>query len=265
MPLIDILSTKPNEYLFLPKDSQWITDSVDQKSDVAAIQKLFEPDWLKAEKMVTKTASGRGLVYFFRAFDEDCVLRHYYRGGLIAKISKDKFIFKKLTETRPFQELTLLARLYAAGLNVPKPIAARLTRSGVNYVADIITGAIPRTQELHQQLQQKPIGQEVWLNIGAVLRKMHNLQACHYDINVKNILLQEPIKTEHSASEDQQVSIHLLDFDGCKLRQGDNWKSANLNRFKRSLEKQKLKYAAYYYEEINWAWIEQGYLEALDT
>jgi 3-deoxy-D-manno-octulosonic acid kinase len=179
MLLIDILSTKPNEYLFLPKDSRWIANSADQQSTVAAIQKLFEPDWLINQNLVNKTASGRGLVYFFNALNENCVLRHYYRGGLMAKVSKDKFLFRQLKSSRPFQELTLLAHLYAAGLNVPKPIAARLRHTSLQYTADIITGAIPRTQELHEQLLHHPIKKSIWIEIGATLRKMHDLQACH--------------------------------------------------------------------------------------
>lgn len=263
MPLIDKLSRSSNEHLFLPTNSQWIANSIDQENDVATIHKLFEPDWLLSENLVFNTASGRGLVYFFKAFGDNCVLRHYYRGGLIAKLSNDKFFFQKLEKSRPFQELSLLASLHNAGLNVPKPLAARLIQNNFSYTADIITAAIPRAHELHKRLLHQALDQQTWMKIGGILRKMHDLDACHYDINVKNVLLQEPNKElnkeQDSNADNQNFDIFLLDFDACKLRQGESWKRDNLNRFKRSLEKQSSKHASYYYNETNWRWLKEGY------
>jgi 3-deoxy-D-manno-octulosonic acid kinase len=80
---------------------------------------------------------------------------------------------------------------------------------------------------------------------------MHDLQACHYDINVKNVLLQE--------DGEQSKTIYLLDFDGCKISNGDTWKNPNMARFKRSLEKQRAKYSPYYYDDDCWESIERGY------
>lgn len=269
MPMINIFPIGENEFILLPKNSTWLSESEAQTADLKAIDKLFNPACLEAENIITKTASGRGLVYFFTALDENCVLRHYYRGGLVAKISNDKFIFQHIEKTRPFRELNLLAKLHAAGLMVAKPIAAKITRHGLSYSADIITGTIEHAQELHEHLMQQPLEETSWKEIGACLRKMHNLQACHFDINVKNILLQASIQSlENNDPDNVQsrseavINIYLLDFDGCKLRKGEHWKSANLNRFKRSLVKQKAKYSPYYYDETCWRWIEEGYCQA---
>lgn len=278
MPVIETFSVGPNEFVLLPKQSTWTPRSETLNSDLNLINKRFDPSWLLAENLITNTASGRGLVYFFSILGENCVLRHYYRGGLIAKVSTDKFIFRHLTQTRPYKELSLLAKLHDAGLNVPKPIAARLKHTRFTYTADITTGTIPRAQELDSHILQQALDASVWHEIGATLRQMHDLQACHYDINVKNVLLQQPEPTlkEELLSEktalvetseqpsvnsggEPQIKVYLLDFDGCKIRSGDAWKSANLARFKRSLEKQRAKFSPYHYDEDCWNSVVQGY------
>jgi 3-deoxy-D-manno-octulosonic acid kinase len=255
MPLIETFPAAVNQFILLPKPSVWLPDGNTDNSRLEVVQKLFDPSYLNSENLITNTASGRGLVYFFRALEEKCVLRHYYRGGLIAKLSKDTFMYQSLEKTRPFQELSLLTKLHSAGLNVAKPLAARVTRTGFTYKADIITGAIENAQELHEAILQKPLEQPVWKNIGATLRQMHDLQACHYDINVKNVLLQQRSENE----EESELSIYLLDFDGCKIRSGEQWKTSNLERFKRSLEKQNAKFSTYFYDAECWKTIEEGY------
>lgn len=278
MPVIETFSVGPNEFILLPEQSTWAPRSKTLNDDLNRLCKRFDPSWLLAENLITNTASGRGLVYFFSILGENCVLRHYYRGGLVAKVSTDKFIFRDVTQTRPYQELSLLAKLHDAGLNVPKPLAAKLNHTRFSYTADIITGTIPRAQELHSHILQRALEPSVWHEIGATLRKMHDLQACHYDINVKNVLLQQPDstlqqellsgKTPSVETSDQllaksgdepQITVYLLDFDGCKIRSGDAWKSANLARFKRSLEKQRAKFSPYYYDEDCWTSVVQGY------
>lgn len=280
MPVIETFPVGPNEFILLPKQSAWAPRSETLNDDLNCLCKRFDPRWLLTENLITNTAAGRGIVYFFSILGENCVLRHYYRGGLIAKLSTDKFIFGHLTQTRPYQELSLLAKLYDAGLNVPRPLAARLHHTLFNYTADIITAAIPRAQELHRHILQSALEPSVWYKIGVTLRQMHDLQACHYDINVKNVLLQQADSTskdellnEKSASvetsaepwgsvksgDEPQIEVYLLDFDGCKIRSGDAWKPTNLARFKRSLEKQRAKFSPYYYDEDCWNSVVQGY------
>ncbi len=253
MTMIEIFPVGLNEFILLPNKSTWTPCPEALSDDLVNIQKRFNPNWLMTENLITETASGRGLVYFFSALGENCVLRHYYRGGLVAKLSNDKFLSKALEQSRPYKELNLLAQLHSAGLNVPKPIAARLKYTRFTYTADIITATIPNAQELHEYILKQPLKHSIWEKVGATLRKMHDLQACHYDINVKNVLLQEDEDGQHSKT------VYLLDFDGCKISNGDTWKSANLARFKRSLEKQRAKYSAYYYDDDCWESIKRGY------
>lgn len=250
MPMIETFPVGVNEYILLPKQGTFSPPCDSKTKDLANIQALFEPDYLLTNNLVSHTASGRGTVYFFEAMREQCVLRHYYRGGLVAKISDDHFIFNDLKSSRPYRELSLLSELYAAGLNVAKPLAARVKRKRTTYTADIITGTIENADELHAHISQQPLDPKQWAKIGVTLRQMHDLQACHYDINVKNVLLQKN-KTE--------MQVYLLDFDGCKKRRGERWKYANLMRFKRSLDKQKAKHSPYYFDQTCWAAVITGY------
>src|SRR4029453_11025308 len=61
------------------------------------------------------------------------VLRHYRRGGLIAKLSQDSYLWTGAARTRSFAEWRLLAELRRRGLRVPAPIAARYVRGLFTY------------------------------------------------------------------------------------------------------------------------------------
>lgn len=217
--------------------------------------KHFEPEYLLSQKLVSATAMGRGTVYFFQLEDANAlqhtlVLRHYCRGGLITKLSKDRFWFTGLVNTRCAKELLILQTLQNHKVNVPTPIAARITKHALTYQADIITAAVPRSTELHEHLLNTEVPNTIWQKIGQEIRKMHHAQVCHYDINVKNILLS---KDELSSNNDiENSAVFLLDFDKCEVKPGNNWKQANIERFRRSIDKQIKKHKPYHFSEANW-------------
>ena len=171
MAMIETFPVGLNEFILLPNKTTWTPCPEALSDDLVRIQKCFNPNWLMAENLITETASGRGLVYFFSALGENCVLRHYYRGGLVAKLSNDKFLSKTLEQTRPYKELNLLAQLHSAGLNVPKPIAAKLKHTRFTYTADIITAAIPNAQELHEFILKQPLKHSIWEKWGLLCAK----------------------------------------------------------------------------------------------
>ena len=78
--------------------------------------------------------AGRGNAYFFNYLQEALLCRHYYRGGLIARLCKDRYWWRGLYKTRAYQEFLLLQQMYADGLPVPKVFIARvLSRATVLY------------------------------------------------------------------------------------------------------------------------------------
>jgi 3-deoxy-D-manno-octulosonic acid kinase len=108
-------------------------------------------------------ARGRGTTWFIRTGDSSFVLRHYRRGGLIAKISKDKYWWRANADTRAFAEWYLTYHLFRAGLPVPVPIAARYVRHGMLYRGDIITQRIENSESLAQALARGPLPLTQWM------------------------------------------------------------------------------------------------------
>jgi len=211
--------------------------------------KHFDIDYLEGKNAITRTAQGRGTVYFFKHQGRELVRRHYCRGGLYAKTNKDQFLYTGMHKTRGFQELQILDYLDYCEVPAPKPIAARIVRKGLFYSADIITEAVDNSQELHEMLKRDAIETSLWEEIGRALGRLHKLKIRHDDINVKNILIR-------NASE-----VVIIDFDKCKKQDVGNWKSANLARFYRSLIKQHKRNSPYHFVQSNWDSILTGYTE----
>lgn len=210
---------------------------------------FFDPSYLKQQNLINKTARGRGEVYFFTLDNLNVVLRHYYRGGMIAKLIEDRFVFAGIQNTRAYRELAILQYLHTKGVNVPTPISARVHVLGLSYQCDIITEAVERAKELHGLLLSEDVDNATWTNIGHEVQNLHRAQACHYDLNVKNVLITE------------QGKVVLLDFDSCEIRPGETWKQKNIDRFKRSLLKQASKFEQYHFDESKW----QIFLKAYES
>ena len=208
---------------------------------------IFRPDWLTQNDLVLQSQHGRAKVYFFRHEQNTMVLRHYYRGGIIGKLNRDKFLWSTLSRTRVFQELSLLEYMYDKRLPVPKPIAGLVTRNGLSYQADIVTQAIHNASELHQVLLSDVVADSIWFDIGVNIRNLHNANICHDDINVKNILLND------------KAQIFLIDFDKCYKKADGAWKTNNLQRLQRSLIKQSKRFSGYQYHPDNWQHVIEGY------
>ena len=202
----------------------WVSDHV--YSD-------FKLDWfervpLPAKSSINQWQSGRQSVVKFTVGARKMVLRHYCRGGLPARFSKDHFMFRSFESSRPFKELILLQRMRQLELPVPEPIAARCRLKGVLYNADIVMSEIVNSKTLAQMVAENKLEKETWKKIGQIIWKFHQQGIQHVDLNVNNILL------------DQEGNVYLIDFDRCVQRPyAQSWAQVGVNRLKRSLEKQK--------------------------
>lgn len=213
--------------------------------------KHFDIDYLEGKQAITRIAEGRGKVYFFKHHKSALVLRHYCRGGLYGKTNKDRFLYTGIDKSRAFQELQMLDYLQHNKIDVPRPVAARIVKQGLFYRADIITEAVTNAQELHDMLKLRPIADELWLEIGRALARLHRLNIRHDDINVKNILIRN------------NSEVVIIDFDKCRKQDVGNWQSANVARFYRSLIKQYNKHKPYHFAQSNWETLQAGYAEVL--
>ncbi|GAA5192845.1 3-deoxy-D-manno-octulosonic acid kinase [Ferrimonas gelatinilytica] len=210
----------------------------------------FEPQWLRKQGWLTGSseASGRNPAWFFALAEGECVLRHYWRGGLPGKLLRDTYLYTGLERSRPYRELQLMEWMWQQGLPVPEPVAARLTRHGWRYRADLITRKLPASRDLVGMLKAAPLGIREWRRVGQMLARFHDAGIYHADLNARNIL--------HSDG-----NYYLIDFDrGERRRPGKSWMTANLERLKRSLHKELGREAGLHWQpERDWPALIQGY------
>jgi len=186
------------------------------------------PYWYLQNRVIG-SAKGRGTTWFVQLETLQGALRHYRRGGIFGKIVKDQYWFKNWQQTRSYQEFTLLTQLRLAGVHVPKPIAASAVKRGLFYRADLLSEKVPNARDLVDILQEKPLSQALYYNIGREIRKMHDTGVNHTDLNIHNILV------------DEEQKVWIIDFDKCCVQEGDNWKWSNIDRLKRSFMKEQKK------------------------
>ena len=185
----------------------------------------FDPDHWRARGAAAVLGAGRGAALRASTADGDWVVRHYRRGGMVARLLDDRYLWNGAERTRGFAEFRLLAELLGRGLNVPAPIAARYCRSGVHYRADLITRHIASAPTLAERLRSGDIDHDVAARVGAGIAAFHSVGAYHADLNAHNILI-DPQR------------VWLLDFDRGALRTpARSWQIANLARLRRSLIK----------------------------
>lgn len=188
-----------------------------------------EADWFEpaywGEQASPVASGGRGSAWFVRTPTGDAVLRHYRRGGRVAAMLGDRYLWRGEDASRAFREFRLLAALKAKGLPVPRPLGARLRRKGPWYRADLLVERIDGARSLAEAMQES-LPAQPWERIGAVLARFHRCGAFHADLNAHNLLL------------DRAGAVWLIDFDrGEHRRPATGWAMQNLARLSRSLRK----------------------------
>ena len=226
-------------------DNRWILYNPELMPEPLA--EFFCCKALYKKDRVVGSAGGRGETCFYKVEEKIWALRHYLRGGLIAKLLFDQYLGVRLKNTRAWKEWHLLAEMSRLDLPVPVPVAASVTKHGFFYRADLVTVYIENTQDLAEVLETKRLDKELWKQIGNCIRQFHNKSVFHSDLNAKNILL------------DQNNTIYLIDFDQCGFKKGNNWKQDNLLRLKRSLDKFNTKMEVFHFDDSNWKALKEGY------
>lgn len=215
---------------------------------------LFQQGHWVAHNAVREVSGGRGSVSFIAPGNESTrtddawVWRHYRRGGLVARLLQDRYLFTGAERTRCFREWRLLARLIDCGLPVPEPIAARFLRSGLTYTADLLTAELPPSLTLAQSLGRAALSSQQWQSIGRTLAAFHLHGVQHADLNAHNILL-------GTSAADQ---VFVLDFDRGRIREPGDWEQRVLQRLRRSLEKISAQLPPTVFGKAQWGWLMEG-------
>lgn len=189
------------------------------------VTEWFRDHYWRERDLVVGEEPGRGAVLFVRREEQTWALRHYRRGGAVARLTADRYLWTGLERTRPFREWRLLRDLHDGGLPVPNPVAAHVNRSGLTWRGDIITERISDTRSLASAMTAGGVDAGAWEAVGATLRRFHDRGVDHADLNAHNVLL------------DAGMQVFLVDFDRGAVRTGESWKRRNLDRLRRSLDK----------------------------
>jgi 3-deoxy-D-manno-octulosonic acid kinase len=185
----------------------------------------FAPEHWRERDALRTQAGGRGGVAIIATPVGECVLRHYHRGGLVASLMGDRYLWTGADRTRPFAEFRVLAEVASLGLPAPAVVAARYCRRGLLYSADLITRRIADASTLAECLAAGRLDGELAEESGALVARFHRVGVWHADLNAHNVLV---------APDD----LYLIDFDRGRLRTPARaWQQANLLRLRRSLVK----------------------------
>jgi 3-deoxy-D-manno-octulosonic acid kinase len=214
-----------------------------------ATEALFEPQFWAGHGRITPVGGGRGAAWFIDHGTEQWVLRHYRRGGLMAQLSEDRYLWTGEARVRAFAEFQLLASLAALNLPVPVPVAARYQRRGLSYRCDLITRRIAGAASLSAVLAAAPLTDATWRRVGSTIAGLHAAGVDHADLNAHNILL------------DGQGAVSIVDFDRGRVRRAGVWSGRNLSRLRRSLAKISGDLPADRFSGEAWGCVLAGYAE----
>jgi len=186
---------------------------------------VFDPGSYGDRAQPVQGSGGRGSAWFVEAGFGQGVLRHYRRGGLMARFSRDAYLWRGESSTRSLREFDLLAKLHATGLPVPAPLAACFRRQGVLYRAAILVQRIPDVRSFAQCVGEEK-ADAPWEAAGKTLAGFHRLAAHHADLNAHNILV------------DGDSKVWIIDWDRGRIEGGAaSWQMAVIARLERSLRK----------------------------
>lgn len=187
--------------------------------------RVFDRDWWSSEGARSHSITGRAGVLMLDHGDETWVYRHYHRGGLMARLVYDEYLWTGAERSRPVREWRVLSQLGRLSLPAPEPVAARAVRSGAIYRADILTVLLPDTVPLSSRIGEVWQDAALWSAIGAMVAGFHKAGCDHPDLTAHNILL------------DSARKPYLVDFDNARIRPPGSWREAGVARLQRSLRK----------------------------
>ena len=184
----------------------------------------FDPAYWGESADKIKTG-GRGGAYVVQTPIGPLLLRQYLRGGLVAPIMKDRYMWHGGNKTRSFTEYHLTAEAYENGAPVPEPIAAMYWRKGRFYRAAILVQFLRDIQTFGAMMIEKGAAAP-WEACGRLISRAHRKGLDHADLNAHNIVF------------NPRGQGWLIDFDRSAIRIPDtSWREKNLERLKRSVLK----------------------------
>ncbi|QOW21443.1 3-deoxy-D-manno-octulosonic acid kinase [Novilysobacter avium] len=184
----------------------------------------FTPTWWQHQARPVESG-GRGGAWFVDAPFGQAVLRRYLRGGLVANLSRDRYVWRGAMSTRSFAEFRLSRAMIERGVPVPPPIAAMYRREGLFYRCAILIERLPDVRTLADRAIVAGDGAP-WEEAGRLVARAHRAGLDHADLNAHNLMF------------DSRGRGWVIDLDrGRIVIPATGWRERNLARLKRSLLK----------------------------
>lgn len=216
-------------------------------TDKISLNWFYASYWQQQNKIVG-AKKGRATAWFFEHDKLTAVLRHYWRGGLIGKLLSDQYLYLGLEQTRVYKEFSLMSKLIELGLNVPTPIAAKVTRSGLIYRGDIITEAVKGAKSVLDILIERSLTNDELERIAQTIALFHSKGVYHADLNINNILFNDT------------GDVYIIDFDRGEIKTPTpSWQQANMARLERSFLKELKRNDIFNWQSDDWQTLHSFY------
>jgi len=187
-----------------------------------------------AEQPGHEVFQGRGATYGVMLGAVRAVVRHARRGGLVRRLSQDRF----LNQVPRFRrEIAMADELRAAGIATPAVLAGVAYAAGIAHTADVATERVDGLDLAAIFFGENPPSgiarDEVWKTVGQLVRRLHDAGFVHPDLQLRNVLVDLPVRPS------DRPTASLLDVDTVKKARlrPVMAKQANLVRFFRSWAK----------------------------
>lgn len=195
----------------------------------AAWAERARPEWFEVPRYGANALpisdGGRGGAWYVEGPFGAGVLRFYRRGGWVARLSREHYLFTGVSRLRCVRELRLLEELAGLGLPVPGPIAAAWWREGPFYRAALLMQRLPARTDL-MALVHAGVDDVPWEAVGQCIARFHRHGARHPDLNARNVL----------RCDDGGFAV--IDWDRGRREGGPGrWCGAELDRLERSMLK----------------------------
>ena len=190
----------------------------------------FCPAFWQQRRAVTGYYGGRGTALAVDSEAGPLVLKTYLRGGLMARLNRDRYLLTGVERSRSLLEWRLLNRLRLLELPVPRPVKAACFTHGVVYRAGLLTAQLPDVQPL--ATVAKGLEDADWLALASTLKRFFKAGLKHPDLNASNLLFSG------------NGQWYLVDLDRARLGSRPSTPKPMVDRLRRSLDKDGLANAA---------------------